>query len=60
MRGKYKRHHWPEDPLNAEATTKSKKFEDGVARRELEAAREKLQQQNQQAKKQPQKSGKKK
>ena len=25
LRGKYKRHYWPDDPLNAQATSKTKK-----------------------------------
>jgi hypothetical protein len=53
----YKKHYWPEDPLNAEATTKSDKFEDSDAKQEQEDAVDNLQQQS---KRQKQKSEKKK
>jgi ATP-dependent helicase HrpB len=26
LRGKYKRHYWPDDPLEAKATSKTKKW----------------------------------
>lgn len=32
LRGKYKRHYWPENPYEAEATTKTKKHLDRIAR----------------------------
>jgi len=30
LRGKYKKHYWPDDPLEAEATSRTKRFMDSA------------------------------